>query len=336
MIIVLLLILGFVPFVAADIPLKKHCHTSISYMNDSTYKANLELLSTTLSTSASSTRTNLAKGFVGTNQDRTYGAVLCQGDGITSACPECITTAFHDAWRLCGSHKDTHILYADCIVHISTKDLIYDSNDVLKSLLVFTDTTEDDTDLGISTKDSTKYRDNIKLLLQETARQAAYNSLTRYATGRMDLNSTFPLLYSLAQCNLDLPPNDCWDCLDKIRSTAKNLFYGQPGEWIAGVWCNLRYNTYQFYEGQPMQQITWSASVDPTTNMTAPQPAPGPVGVPFLPSPKHKSKQENRFFLSPKLVLFLKIYYMLNYSLKNEDTYPLFNPKLIQNLIFHP
>uniref|UniRef100_A0A8R7QYA9 Gnk2-homologous domain-containing protein n=1 Tax=Triticum urartu TaxID=4572 RepID=A0A8R7QYA9_TRIUA len=90
----------------------------------------------------------------------------------------------------------------------------------------------------------------------------------RYATGRMDVNSTFPLLYSQAQCNLDLPPGDCWECLYHIQSTTKSFLNQQLGEWIAGMWCNLRYSPRPFYEGQPMKQVTWS---DPTTNMMIPQ-----------------------------------------------------------------
>jgi hypothetical protein len=204
-----------------------------------------------------------------------------------------------------------HVLYDDCIVHISTEDLIYNSNVVSDRLLVFLD----NTDLSISTEVAAKYTDisiddNIKVLLRETAKQAAYNSTTRYATGRMDVNSTLPLFYSQAQCNLDLLPKHCWDCLDNIRWAAKSFFYQRRSEWIAGVWCNFRYSTYQFYEGQPTQQITWLTSVDPTPNMTAPTLAPGPVGVPkqkdknkpvAVSSQNHKSKQINMFFLSTKL-----------------------------------
>uniref|UniRef100_A0A8R7QYQ0 Gnk2-homologous domain-containing protein n=1 Tax=Triticum urartu TaxID=4572 RepID=A0A8R7QYQ0_TRIUA len=274
MIISLLLILGFEPFVAAVNPLTQICYYRDSHMNESTYRENLELLSTALFSSASSTRTNLAKGFVGTDQDHIYGVVVCRGDGVVDACPSCITTAFQDVWRVCTNHKEAHILYKDCIVHISAKDLIYDSTVVLNRLLVFTDTTKHNMDPNIPSEVSAKYTDvsidgNIKVLLQETAKQAAYNSTMMYATGRMDVYSTIPLLYSLAQCSLDLPPNDCWDCLDNIRSAAKSFFYQQRGEWIAGVWCNFRYSTYQFYEGQPMQHITLSGAVDPTINMPA-------------------------------------------------------------------
>ncbi|XBI75574.1 hypothetical protein VPH35_068937 [Triticum aestivum] len=242
MIIVFLLILGFKPFVTASKPLAQFCDDSISNMNDSTYQANLKLLSTKLSRSASFKQTLLAKGFVRTDQDRIYGVAVCRGDIAYNnpICTSCITTAFHDAWRLCGPY-DMHVLYEYCIVHISATDLTYDSS----AYGAYT---------GVS------INDNIMVLIQETAKQVVYNSTMRYATGRMDLNNTIPLLYSLAQCNLDLPPNDCWDCLNNIRSTAKNFSYLQRGEWIASVWCNLWYDTYQFYEGQPMKQITWSDS----------------------------------------------------------------------------
>ncbi|XP_044444459.1 cysteine-rich receptor-like protein kinase 6 [Triticum aestivum] len=275
MFIVLLLILGFEPFAAAGDPLEQICNTSIPY--NSTYQANLELLSTVLSRNASSTGTNQPKGFVRTDQDPIYGVAQCPGDTIASACSSCITTAFHDAWRLCGSQMDMHFLYGDCIVHVSTEDLVYNSSFVLHRLLIFRDTT----DPSIQFIEITNFTDasidgNIKVLLQETAKQAAYNSTMMYATGRLDLSEGLPLLYSMAQCNLDLRPNDCWDCLDNIRSAARGSFHEQHGEWIAGVWCNFRYSTYQFYNDQPTKKTGWSDVVDPTTNM----PAPGPVGVP--------------------------------------------------------
>ncbi|KAF7106431.1 hypothetical protein CFC21_107161 [Triticum aestivum] len=237
MFIVLLLILGFEPFAAAGDPLEQICNTSIPY--NSTYQANLELLSTVLSRNASSTGTNQPKGFVRTDQDPIYGVAQCPGDTIASACSSCITTAFHDAWRLCGSQMDMHFLYGDCIVHVSTEDLVYNSSFITN----FTDASIDG---------------NIKVLLQETAKQAAYNSTMMYATGRLDLSEGLPLLYSMAQCNLDLRPNDCWDCLDNIRSAARGSFHEQHGEWIAGVWCNFRYSTYQFYNDQPTKKTGWS------------------------------------------------------------------------------
>ncbi|XP_040251494.1 cysteine-rich receptor-like protein kinase 25 [Aegilops tauschii subsp. strangulata] len=288
MFIVLLLILGFEPFAAAGDPLEQICNTSIPY--NSTYQANLELLSTVLSRNASSTGTNQPKGFVRTDQDPIYGVAQCPGDTIASACSSCITTAFHDAWRLCGSQMDMHFLYGDCIVHVSTEDLVYNSSFVLHRLLIFRDTT----DPSIQFIEITNFTDasidgNIKVLLQETAKQAAYNSTMMYATGRLDLSEGLPLLYSMAQCNLDLRPNDCWDCLDNIRSAARGSFHEQHGEWIAGVWCNFRYSTYQFYNDQPTKKTGWSDVVDPTTNM----PAPGPVGVPRQ---KDKSKTICYFF----------------------------------------
>ena len=78
MFILLLLILAFKPFTAAGDPLDRICHTRIPY--NSTYQANLELLSTVLSRSASST--NQPKGFAGTDQDHIYGVTQCPGVGV--------------------------------------------------------------------------------------------------------------------------------------------------------------------------------------------------------------------------------------------------------------
>ena len=183
MIIVLLLTLGFQPFVANGDPLAQLCDGAYSKMNGSTYHANLDLLSTMLSKIASSKQTLLAKGFVGTDQDSTYGVALCRGGGKAPACPRCITTAFRDDRWSCIAYEEMHVLYEDCIVHISPKDLIYDSAVVLNGLLIFSDNSRT-TDPGVSIEVGSKYTNvsidgNIKLLLQETAKQAAYNSVTK-------------------------------------------------------------------------------------------------------------------------------------------------------------
>ncbi|EAZ18890.1 hypothetical protein OsJ_34431 [Oryza sativa Japonica Group] len=87
----------------------------------------------------------------------------------------------------------------------------------------------------------------IKVLVQETARTAAYNSsppppatTTYYATGRMDVSATFPTLYSMAQCTPDLRPGGCWRCLQSINDMTTRYFAGRRGGRILGLWCNFR------------------------------------------------------------------------------------------------
>ncbi|PUZ45421.1 hypothetical protein GQ55_8G222000 [Panicum hallii var. hallii] len=98
--------------------------------------------------------------------------------------------------------------------------------------------------------------DIIKVLLQETAKQAAYNSTWRFATGRMDVNGNFAPLYSLMQCLPDFTPTDCWECLKNISEMAMSL----QGSQVLAVPCNFRYSMGQFYEGQPMRRTPQLAS----------------------------------------------------------------------------
>ncbi|KAL6654908.1 hypothetical protein ACP70R_008373 [Stipagrostis hirtigluma subsp. patula] len=118
--------------------------------------------------------------------------------------------------------------------------------------------------------------DIIGFLLQETARHAAYNSTWRYATGRMDVNVTFPPIFSRTQCTPDLTPGDCWECLKNISKMATDKFNGQQGIWVLSVRCNLRFSTAQFYEGEPMWHIL------------PPEDAVGAMAPAAMPGPKHK------------------------------------------------
>lgn len=95
----------------------------------------------------------------------------------------------------------------------------------------------------------------IMALLQETAHQAAYNSTRRYATGRIDVSSSFTTLYSMAQCTPDLTPADCSDCFKIISKLMTMHFAGQEGGRFLGLRCNFRYEVYSFYLGEPMQRI---------------------------------------------------------------------------------
>jgi hypothetical protein len=145
--------------------------------------------------------------------------------------------------------------------------------------------------------------DIVHALLDETARTAAaYTSAStaRYATGRVEVNSTGALpasIYSSAQCNPDMPSDDCRDCLDGIKNVFVETYpesIGRQGAWVVGAWCNFRYGTHLFYQGKPMYVKTSdSAGVVQTTrratNTTATPPAPV-----FVPSQIYKSK-ENSF-----------------------------------------
>ncbi|KQJ87918.2 hypothetical protein BRADI_4g14220v3 [Brachypodium distachyon] len=223
----------------------------------STYHTNLELLAAALPKNASFTSTLYAKSSVGAAPDTVYGLTHCRGDTTnTSTCSECATAAFWNAQELCTFNKDTTIFYDICIVRFADWDFSGAANhavlwrnprDIEEPMLPGWDPDNSESVSIIINM--------IKVLLQGTAKQAAYNSPMRYATGHMDASSTFPPLYSLAQCTPDLPPSECWACFQEINNQATEFFNGIRGGRVLAVPCNLRYETSKFYQGNPIEVI---------------------------------------------------------------------------------
>lgn len=258
---IVVLILAFMPFAAAD-PLGQVCGTtSGNYTANSTYQANLEHLSTILPKNTSSAPTLFVKGSLGAAPDIVYGLALCRGDANSSACNDCVAVAFQDAHRLCAYNKDVTIFYDACTLRFANFNF-FDPTDPRQSYLILRNDTEPGND------------ERITLLAQRTADLAAYNHSTRmYATGRMDVTSPILTLFSMAQCSPDLSPYVCRNCL---QGAISRIVSGSQGGRTLSLWCNFRYEMYPFYQGQPMLQIE-SSGTNSTTNTAASPPPPPPI-----------------------------------------------------------
>ncbi|KAL6654946.1 hypothetical protein ACP70R_008411 [Stipagrostis hirtigluma subsp. patula] len=278
MIAAVFLVLGFSPFVPAAIagrPLTKLCGDGTNnYTANSTYHANVEFLSTTLIQNASSSL--FAKGYAGAAPDTVYGLFLCRGDVGAADCSACGATVIQDAQQRCGLHRDVTVFYDHCLMRFSNQDFIGHMNPLELDGVKPWGTTQDMPVLPgwdpVNSNESVRViTDIVGVLLAETARQAAYNSTLKYATGRMFVNSTFPPLYSVAQCTPDLAAGDCWECLKNITKMETEVFAGRQGGRVLAVRCQLRYSTEKFYEGEPKWHI-----MPPADAVRPPVVVPGP------------------------------------------------------------
>ncbi|CAN6381667.1 unnamed protein product [Urochloa humidicola] len=262
MIAIVLLTLAFTPIAAA---MSWHIcgKTATNYTANSAYHANLELLSTALSNNASTNRYLFAMGSVGAAPDTVYGLVLCRGDVNATVCRACVVGAFRAAQQRCAHREDVTIFCPSCRLRFSGKDFLRpdDYADGVVNTMNTTDTTNTEPllpgwDPGDATS-VTSISGIIKKLLQDTARQAAYNSGHQmFATGRMDVGGNdFPELFSMAQCVPALTHRDCSWCLEVISFRAMENFAGKQGGRLLALWCNLRYDTSPFYSGDPMVTI---------------------------------------------------------------------------------
>ncbi|CAO2146754.1 unnamed protein product [Urochloa humidicola] len=286
MIFIILLILGIAPFAEGDaIRLAPpNCISSSSYTANSTYQANLELISSTLPINASSTPSLFAKGSVGHAPDTAYGLALCRGDANASVCNSCLIAAFQDAQNVCKLQKDTTVYYESCLLRFSDEDFLRPSNasgDDSFQFIMWN--TEDITEPLLPGWDpNNSYRiaaitGVVTQLLQQTADQSARNSSKRYATSMVEVSSTLPTLYSLAQCTPDLTPTECSECLKYISQQMMSQFGGQKGGRYVIVRCNIRYEVYQFYQGESKEHIT-------SPPIAAPPMPPAVPPTPALPS----------------------------------------------------
>ncbi|CAN6363303.1 unnamed protein product [Urochloa humidicola] len=286
MIIFILLTLCLFTPIAAQ-PWKICGDAAMNYTTNSTYHANLELLSTKLIDNATTSPYHYATASVGAAPDTVYGLALCRGDVNATACRSCISTASLGAQQLCPYRADATVFYPTCRLRFSGKNFLHPDDysqivDGVVNTMNTTDTTNTepvlpDWDSG-NTEVVTDITEVIRELLQETAWQAAYNSgKLMFATGRMDAGGGgFPALYSMAQCVPALTHRDCSSCLQVISFMATENFAGRQGGRLLALWCNLRYDTAHFYSGDPMVTI-----VSPVKEVLPPAPL-------VVPRRKHK------------------------------------------------
>ena len=131
----------------------------------------------------------------------------------------------------------------------------------------------------------------IHALLVQTVQLAASTAPLRFATGAMDSgNANFPTVHSLAQCTPDLPAGDCLACLQRLVGMIESTMALRVGTQIHVMRCFFRYETYPFYDGQPMLRINGSLLLSP-----APAPAP--------PAPATATKHKSKLWVIPVVVV---------------------------------
>ncbi|PWZ32348.1 Cysteine-rich receptor-like protein kinase 10 [Zea mays] len=178
------------------------------------------------------------------------------GDINASACKDCVTTGFKDAQQLCVFNKEATVYYDSCLVSFSNEDFLSttingNENDVL---------------VLMNTQNFTESADSIRLLLftllNDTS-ESAINSTRRFTTARMDISS-LPTMYCAVQCTPDLTADECAACLQDFPQLTLQYLDGRRGGRLLGVRCNMRYEIYNFYQGDPMLRIISLASGVPT------------------------------------------------------------------------
>nr|CAD1829377.1 unnamed protein product [Ananas comosus var. bracteatus] len=261
LLLLLLLLHPLLPPAVADDPIYHICGNTGNYTANSTYQSNLSLILSSLAANASGGGAGFSEG--------TAGQTPNQVSGLASAAA---TPTLPPAAPASASAPPT---YDDCLIHFSDlhfltstgnsqQAVLYNSNKITYKPHVFDEMTA--------------------WLINRTADWAAHNTKSRFATAEAKYTADIPL-YGLVQCTPDLTPVECRQCLQSLIGEMPQWFLGREGGRILGVWCNLRYEVYSFFDVAPSLRLVLPV-------VSAPAPAPVVHTPVFVPA-REEGKKKN-------------------------------------------
>ncbi|CAH8392791.1 unnamed protein product [Eruca vesicaria subsp. sativa] len=220
---------------------ESYCLDRGNFTAKSTFARNLNGLVSSLS----SLTTSKPYGFYNFSSgdspgERAYAIGLCRREVKRDACLRCIQTAARNLTEQCPRTKQAVMWYTHCMFRYSNMT-IYGRKE--------TDPTgafiEDET---ISENRGEFERLQRGLLDGLKAIAAAGGPNRKYAQGNGSASAGYRRFYGSAQCSPDLSQQDCDDCLAFGFEGVKSCCDGQIGfRWYCPS-CNVRFETWRFYE----------------------------------------------------------------------------------------
>jgi len=168
----------------------------------------------------------------------------------------------------CPQQKEAIGWYDECMLRYSNRSIFSTMEEEPSKFLWNTmDITEPD-----------RFRKLVEATLNDSVPRAANASSGDKKFAVKEANFTeLQTLYSLVQCTPDISSSDCNTCLQRAMANLPMCCDGKQGGRVLYPSCNLRYETYQFYQIQSVP----TPSPSPTqTPMLLPPPAPGQVTRP--------------------------------------------------------
>ncbi|KAJ1695755.1 hypothetical protein LUZ63_012453 [Rhynchospora breviuscula] len=170
-----------------------------------------------------------------------------------------------DILNFCPYYKTALMWYNKCYMYFSSKYFLSSVANSPKKTL---------TNYYNVTVDPARFDQAVAQLMSDMKSWAVNNSTKFFATGEVTNFSTeFSTIYGLVQCTPDMTKSQCQSCLEDLIDHFFERASGRIGARAIGIHCNIRYETYTFYEGPAMVQI------DGTIPSQSPAPAPHPVPV---------------------------------------------------------
>ncbi|KAK3136974.1 hypothetical protein QOZ80_5BG0445900 [Eleusine coracana subsp. coracana] len=246
-----------------------------SYSTNSTYHSNVVTLLSSLSANAYSSPVGFATATTGAaTSEQAWGLTLCRGDINGSSCASCLSLASDYALGndgKCRGAKDVSIYFDSCLLRYSGKDFLANPDEVSGEVQY-----SPNNEVNIAV-DPARFVALATDLVGALSDWAANNSTTRFAAGMMNCSgetfttTSFDLvsnIYGMVQCTPSQAPEACKACLGRFRDAMPAVFNGTAGGQVNAVWCNLRYEIFNFYGSTP-----------PVVNLVVPSSSPPPPAL---------------------------------------------------------
>ncbi|KAL7242710.1 hypothetical protein ACSBR1_015154 [Camellia fascicularis] len=205
---------------------------TITYTPNSTYKSNLDILLSVLSSDATLTNGfyNFTVGQDSSN-DVVHGLFLCRGDVSANDCQNCVLTASKELVQLCSKEKTAIAYYDNCLLRYS--------NQYIFSVLDQSSPHEMHNPINI-TDNLDRFRQVLSNIMDKVVTRAAKDqSGKKFATKTANVTAVDEL-YGLAQCTPDISSKDCNTCLSDAISSLPICCEGKQGGRYLFPSCNVR------------------------------------------------------------------------------------------------
>ncbi|CAL8164019.1 unnamed protein product [Prunus armeniaca] len=234
-----------------------------NYTTNSTYQTNLNIL---LSSLSSPSNNGNGYGFYnssyGENPDQVHTIGLCRGDVKVDICRGCLSNATQLLTQVCPNQKEAFGIFDQCTLRYANRS-IYGAMETFPTLMWY--------NVQNVSSDVDGFFQELRTLLEDLRGQAAGNgSLRKFAVGTATAPN-FQTIYGLAQCRPDLTEQNCSYCLGSSMADIPEYFPGKEGGLISKPSCDVRYETYRFFDPTTVRPLpssppALSSPPPPSTN----------------------------------------------------------------------
>nr|GMD93013.1 cysteine-rich receptor-like protein kinase 25 [Ipomoea batatas] len=225
--------------------------STTTYAPNSTYRANLDVLLSTLSSNA-----NRTDGFynstVGGSNAAVYGLFMCRGDVSAAVCSACVSDATVTVLQQCPNQMTATIWYDYCMLRYSDGP-VYGRPDQSSVIFILRNTLND--------SQPDRFMESVRKTLDRVVSLVVDDESPdkKFATREVNISES-ERIYCLGQCRPDLSRLDCRKCLS---NGIQQLRTPTMGARTITADCSIRYEVYPFYNSTAASAPPLAAGEEP-------------------------------------------------------------------------